>query len=77
MQVDCRGLALTTSSADAAKNIDQAVTAYLDYRTTASGHVKAALEQDPAFVLALCFRGYFFLMLGEQGAAAAGQADAR
>lgn len=63
MQIDCRGLALTTSSADAARNIDQAVTAYLDYRMTASGHVKAALEQDPAFVLALCIRGYFFLML--------------
>ena len=63
MQVDCRGLALTTSSAGAAKHIDQAVTAFLDYRTTASAHVKSALEQDPAFVLALCFRGYFLLML--------------
>ncbi len=63
MPVDCRGLALTTSSADAAKHIDQAVTAFLDYRTTASAHVKSALEQDPAFVLAQCFRGYFLLML--------------
>jgi hypothetical protein len=42
----------------AAKNIDQAVTDYLDYRTTASGHVKAALEQDPA-LLREYFRGYF------------------
>ena len=63
MQVDCRGLAITTSSADAARNIDEAVTAYLDYRMTASGHIKAALELDPACVLALCIRGYFFLML--------------
>ena len=63
MQVDCRGLALTTSSAGAAKHIDQAVTAFLDYRTTASAHVKSALEQDPTFVLALCLRGYFLLML--------------
>lgn len=63
MQVDCRGLAVTTSSESAAKHIDQAVTAYLDYRMTASGHVKSALEQDPAFVLAQCIRGYFFLML--------------
>jgi tetratricopeptide (TPR) repeat protein len=63
MQVDSRGLELTTSSEGAAKNIDQAVTDYLDYRTTASGHVKAALEQDPAFALAQCFRGYFLLML--------------
>src|SRR5690242_17525193 len=63
MQTDCRGLALTTSNADAAKHIDQAVAAFLDYRTTAGAQVKSALERDPAFVLALCFRGYFFLML--------------
>jgi tetratricopeptide (TPR) repeat protein len=63
MQVDCRGLTLTTSSAGAAQHIDQAVSAFLDYLTTASAHVKSALEQDPAFVLALCLRGYFLLML--------------
>ena len=63
MLVDCRGLELTTASADAARHIDQAVTDYLDYRTTASAQVKAALDADPAFVLAKCFRGYFLLML--------------
>lgn len=63
MQVDLRGLELTTTSEGAAKHIDQAVTDYLDYRTTAFNHVRAALEQDPAFVLGLCFRGYFLLML--------------
>ena len=63
MHVDCRGLALTTASEGAAKSIDQAVTDYLDYRTTAFAHVRSALEQDPACVLALCFRGYFLLML--------------
>jgi tetratricopeptide (TPR) repeat protein len=63
MHMDRRGLALTTSSESAAKHIDQAVTDYLDYQTTAFGCVRAALEQDPAFVLALCFRGYFLLML--------------
>ncbi|HUI13104.1 MAG TPA: tetratricopeptide repeat protein [Xanthobacteraceae bacterium] len=63
MHADCRGLTLTSASAGAATHIDQAVTDYLDYRTTAFGHVRAALEQDPAFVLALCFRGYFLLML--------------
>ena len=77
MQVDCRGLPITTPSAEAAKNIDQAVTAYMDYRMTAGGHIKTALEHDPACVLALCIRGYFFLDAGEQGSAAAGQADAR
>jgi tetratricopeptide (TPR) repeat protein len=63
MQLDCRGLALTTFSSEAAQNVDQAVKAFLDYGTTAGARVKDALEQDPAFVLALCFRGYFFLML--------------
>jgi tetratricopeptide (TPR) repeat protein len=63
MQVDCRGLELTTSSADAAKHVDQAVTAFLDYRATVGAQVKSALEHDPNFVLAQCYRGYFFLML--------------
>lgn len=63
MYVDCRGLAVTTASEAAARHIDQAVADYLDYRTTAFGRVRAALEQDPSCVLALCFRGYFLLML--------------
>jgi tetratricopeptide (TPR) repeat protein len=63
MQVDCRGLPITTASAEAAKNIDQAVATYMNYGTTAGAHVKTALEHDPACVLALCIRGYFFLML--------------
>lgn len=63
MQTDCRGLAFATASADAARHVDQAVTAFLDYRTTASTQVKSALEHDPGFVLALCLRGYFLLML--------------
>lgn len=63
MQSDSRGLELTTTSEDAAKHIDQAVGAYLDYRTTASAQVKKALDADPNFALAKCFRGYFLLML--------------
>ena len=35
----------------------------MDYGTTAGSHLKTALEKDPACVLALCIRGYFFLML--------------
>ena len=63
MQTDCRGLAIATTSADAAKLIDQAVKSYMDYGTTAGANIKSALEHDPACVLALCIRGYFFLML--------------
>jgi tetratricopeptide (TPR) repeat protein len=63
MQADCRGLSITTANAEAAKNIDQAVAAYMNYGTTAGSHIKTALEHDPVCVLALCIRGYFFLML--------------
>jgi len=63
MYADCRGLTLTTVDQAAALHLDAAVNDYLDYRTTAFGHVRAALERDPACVLALCFRGYFLLML--------------
>jgi tetratricopeptide (TPR) repeat protein len=63
MQADCRGLPITTASADAAKSIDQAIAAYMNYGTTAGAHIKTALEHDPVCVLALCIRGYFFLML--------------
>ena len=63
MQMDCRGLPITTSSAESAKSIDLAVKSYMDYGTTAGASIKTALERDPACVLALCIRGYFFLML--------------
>lgn len=63
MQFDSRGLAITTSSAEAATHIDHAVKVYMDYGTTAGAQLKTALERDPACVLALCIRGYFFLML--------------
>lgn len=63
MQEDARGLTLTTPSGTAARHIDQAVSDFLDYRMTASAEVKAALGEDPGFVLALCFRGYFLMML--------------
>lgn len=63
MQSDSRGLDLTTPSENAAKHLDQAIADYMDYRTTASGQVKQALDADPDFALAKCIRGYFLLML--------------
>lgn len=63
MQHDARGLDLSTTSAAAAQHIDQAVSDFLNYLTTASAQVKSALEEDPDCVLALCFRGYFLMML--------------
>jgi tetratricopeptide (TPR) repeat protein len=63
METDLRGLPLTTSSAEAAKLIDAAVTDYLDYGVGASGKLKAALDLDPSFAMAQCFRGYFMMMM--------------
>lgn len=63
MQTDNRGLPLTTSSAEAAANIDAAVSDFLDYGVGASGKLKAALDADPDCALAQCFRGYFMMML--------------
>jgi tetratricopeptide (TPR) repeat protein len=58
------GLELTTSSDEAAAAWDKAVTASLEHRLEASAHVKAALEADPDFVMALCFRSAMMLMIG-------------
>jgi tetratricopeptide (TPR) repeat protein len=63
MQTDMRGLLLTTESGAAAGDIDTAVSDYLDYGVGASASLKSALERDPAFALAQCFRGYFMMML--------------
>lgn len=60
---DARGLPLTTSSPQAAEAFDAAVGDFLDYRSSAFGHLKAALAADPEFLMALCFRAYFFQMM--------------
>ncbi len=63
MQLDVRGLEISTSSADAAKYLDGAVADFLDYGQTAGAQVKAALEADPDCPLAQCYRGYLLMML--------------
>ncbi|MBI4273199.1 MAG: tetratricopeptide repeat protein [Rhizobiales bacterium] len=64
MHIDERGLALTTASAAAAEAFNAAVRDYLDYRLSAGERVKSALAADPAFVMGLCLRGYFMLLIG-------------
>ena len=44
VEIDARGLDLTVSSEKAARHLDQAVADFLNYLTTASSEVKAALE---------------------------------
>ncbi|MCC0014768.1 MAG: tetratricopeptide repeat protein [Rhodobiaceae bacterium] len=63
MQLDSRGLEITTASADAVRHLDAAVADYLDYGQTASAEVKAALNADPDCALAQCYRGYLLMML--------------
>jgi len=64
---DTRGLALSTTNAQAVQAYDDAVNDYLDYRGSAFGKLKAAIEADPEFVMALCFRAYFFQMMETTG----------
>ncbi len=61
---DVRGLELTTASEEAARKYDDAVADYLQYRTSAAGHLKAALASDPDFAMAHCLKGYFMLLIG-------------
>lgn len=64
MQMDERGLSLTTTSGEAAEAFNAAVRDYLEYRLSAGETVKRALAADPDFVMGLCLRGYFMLLIG-------------
>ena len=47
MHTDAQGNNLTTESAEAAALFSQAITDFMDYRTTPSARLKEALEKDP------------------------------
>ena len=68
MQTDERSLSLTTPSAEAAEAFNAAVRDYLEYRLSAGERVKRALAADPDFVMGLCLRGYFMLLIGSNAA---------
>ena len=77
---DCRGLALTTVSGEAAAAFDHAIDGYLGYRADMPARMEALMAADPDFGLAHCLRGYFFLMgfrADALGAARTALADAR
>lgn len=63
MSTDPQGLALTAATPDAVASFNAAIDDFLDYRGSAFGNVKAAIDADPNFVMALCFRGFFFQMM--------------
>ena len=64
MQMDRRGLALSTQSAAAGAAYNTAIDRYFEYRLDTMKHVKAALEADPDFVMAHCLQGYLFMLFG-------------
>ena len=77
---DCRGLSLTTVSAQAAAAYDRAVDGYLGYRADMISRMEALFAADPEFGLAHTLKGYLYLMgyrADALGAARAALAQAR
>ncbi len=64
MHSDRQGIPVTAASAAAVGHFDDAVVEYLGFSHEPTEHAKRALAADPDFPLALCLRGYFYLMLG-------------
>ena len=62
MLQDQHGLAVSTSSADAAASLDHTILAYLKYRTDAPQHLARTFAADPEFGLAHCLAGYFAML---------------
>ncbi len=61
MHTDKRGLALTAGNESAIDLYNQTIDDYFAYRLSAGAVIKQALEADPEFAMAHCFRGYLFL----------------
>jgi tetratricopeptide (TPR) repeat protein len=71
---DCRGLALSTVSEQAAVAFDHAIDGYLGYRADMAVRMQALLAADSDFGLAHCLKGYLFLMGFRADALAAARA---
>ena len=65
---DAYGLAISTSSEQAASAFDRAIAGYLKARLDTRDHLVAALKADPEFGLAHCLKGYFAMLLYKQAA---------
>jgi tetratricopeptide (TPR) repeat protein len=74
MLQDQQGLAIATSSVEAARGFDDAILAYLKFRADLPQHLARTLAADPEFGLAHCLSGYLAMLslkLANVGAAAA------
>lgn len=70
MHTDCRGLALTIASAEAAAAYDATLAAYQGLRADTGERLKQALALDPDCPLTLTTRGYFLLLFAQKALAA-------
>ncbi len=66
MQIDARGLPLSTASTTAGAAFDHLVSGYLRFRADTPARLDALLDADPEFALAHCMRGYFALLAFKQ-----------
>ena len=77
MQLDARGLPISTASAKAAAAYDHLITGYLTQRADTPARLTALLEADPDFALAHCMQGYFAMMAYKQATVPAAVQAAR
>jgi tetratricopeptide (TPR) repeat protein len=61
---DSQGLVLSSSHPDAVRAYNNAVTAFMEYRTSTTPLLKETIEFDPDFCMAHCLRGYLFMVFG-------------
>jgi tetratricopeptide (TPR) repeat protein len=62
MLQDQHGLAVSTSSMEAAASFDRTILAYLKHRSDTPQHLARTLAADPQFGLAHCLAGYFAML---------------
>src|ERR1700676_1547187 len=62
MLQDQHGLAVSTSSMEAAASFDRTILAYLKYRADTPQHLASTLGADQQFGLAHCLAGYFAML---------------
>ncbi len=62
MLQDQHGLAISTSSIEAAASFDRTILAYLKYRADTPQHLARTIAADAEFGLAHCLAGYFAML---------------
>lgn len=58
------GLSFTSANQEAVEDFDETVKRYLQFHTDIGSALKSTLSHDPQMPMALCLRGYFYLLMG-------------